>query len=202
MKRISWVHLLKDLSSILNHLEGGSVFVCTTDTVIGLLAKACQSGIARVNSIKKRSESQPPIILVANKQQALEWAIVNSESVADRYMDFWPAPLTLILPLRPEKKHLLGINQDSVALRVPNHQGLLALLAHCNGLISTSANMHGNPIPTQFSELDTEIMQSCVYAISDVMDDNYQYPVIPSTIIDCTKSVPVVMRQGAFVLNQ
>lgn len=202
MKRVSWAYLSKELSSILNHLEVGSVFVCSTDTVIGLLARACQSEIIKINAVKKRPSLQPPIILVKDKQQALEWACIKLGSKMDKLMNYWPAPLTLIVPLRPEKKRLLGIEDNCVALRVPDHQGLLSLLVHCDGLISTSANIHGCAVPTRFSELDATIIASCEYGISDTLNDADQYPAVPSTIVDCTGLTPVVVREGAFIVPE
>jgi len=85
--------------------------------------------------------------------------------------------------------------EGTVALRVPDHPQLLALLQKFDGLFSTSANSAGAPVPQLIEEVENEIMQM---VDGVVLDKNEKKENVPSTILDCTGDRIKVVRQGAF----
>ena len=90
--------------------------------------------------------------------------------------------------------------QGRIALRVPDHAGLQKLLTHFTGLFSTSANISGNPIPRTINEVDERIVKQ----VSCAVIDKKEKPValLSSTIIDCSGEPIVVVRKGAYPIDE
>ena len=111
----------------------------------------------------------------------------------------WPGPLTLILKAKPDLPDFMKSPEGTVGLRMPNHKGLLELLARFEGLFSTSANRAGEPVPQSIDEIDPEIMD----AISYLIVDREQTPsMVPSTILDCSRDEIRIVRKGAYPIEK
>lgn len=200
MKRLFW----GDLETI-NHakkiLKEGGVVLAEGDTVLGLLADVSEKGIAKLNALKTRFH-KPYLILVNNSKKALNFIQkddAKSLQIEKIMNNCWPGPVTLILKAK-EGFCLPAQSVDGkVAIRVPDHAGLLNLLESFDALFSTSANITGQPVPSMIDEVDDHILDS-ISAI--VMNDIHQEQLLPSTIIDCTGDTLVVIREGAFDVTE
>lgn len=180
-----------------NELKRGAVVLADGDTVLGLLADISSEGYAQLNAIKNRSE-KPYLILVSDKQKALSMIEKDDFKISqiEKIMNIcWPGPATLIFKAKATVSTGITSVGGNVALRVPDHTGLLELLQNFDGLFSTSANTSGQPVPSCLEEVDERIMYSiaCV-----VLNKNKLPSTLPSTIIDCSGEKITVVREGAF----
>jgi len=125
--------------------------------------------------------------------------------VAQRLVQaFWPGPLTLILPRRPEVGRAAAGGQDSIGLRCPAHPVAHALLLACaaanppvHGLAGPSANRFGRVSPTTAAHVASEFDDSLL-----VLDGGATPVGIESAIVDCTRGVPVLLRPGTLTRTQ
>ncbi len=115
---------------------------------------------------------------------------------------FWPGPLTLILPRRAKVGASAAGGQDSIGLRCPAHPVAQALLHACRhigvmGLAAPSANQFGRVSPTTAAHVQGEFGPELL-----VLDGGPCDVGIESTIVDCTRRAPVLLRPGAITVEQ
>ncbi|MDH3262767.1 MAG: L-threonylcarbamoyladenylate synthase [Paracoccaceae bacterium] len=133
-------------------LKAGELVAFPTETVYGLGADARDDrAVARIFEAKGRPRFNPLIVHVADLDPARRVAAFTPEAEA-LASAFWPGPLTLVLPLKPEAgiSPLVTAGLDMVALRMPAHPLARALLAAFGGpLAGPSANPSGRVSPTR-----------------------------------------------------
>jgi L-threonylcarbamoyladenylate synthase len=111
---------------------------------------------------------------------------------------FWPGPLTLILPRRAGVAAAAAGGQNSIGLRCPAHPVALALLQACaTGLAGPSANRFGRVSPTTALHVQEELGDALM-----VLDGGPCAVGIESTIVDCTRGQPVLLRPGLLTRAQ
>ncbi len=115
---------------------------------------------------------------------------------------FWPGPLTLILPRRPDVGAAAAGGQDSIGLRCPSHPVAQALLLAAralgvHGVAAPSANQFGRVSPTTATHVQGEFGDSLL-----ILDGGPCEVGIESTIIDCTRGAPVLLRPGIITREQ
>jgi L-threonylcarbamoyladenylate synthase len=180
-------------------LAAGELVAFPTETVYGLGADAGnEAAVAKIFAAKGRPSDHPLIVHVADAAGAERFAAAVSP-VARRLMQaFWPGPLTLILPRRPEIGAAAAGGQDSIGLRCPAHPVAHALLLACaaaqppvHGLAGPSANRFGRVSPTTAQHVAAEFDAGLL-----VLDGGATAVGIESAIVDCTRGVPVLLRPG------
>lgn len=177
-------------------LASGEAIVGDSDTVLGLYASVCAKGRARLDSIKERSE-KPYLILVARKDKALCFIEKPVSDLVQKIMDAcWPGPVTLICRARADLPDYAKHAQGTVALRVPLHKGLQAILSECEGLFSTSANKTGKPVPAFLHDVGSEILDRVAGCVLNKEEGGSS--VTSSTILDCTGEQIKLIREGAY----
>jgi len=196
MKPLLWGNP-ETIIQVADMLQKGKVVLAAGDTVFGLLADISQEGYAQLDAIKNRSK-QPYLLLVENKEKALNLVEKGAAEVFqfEKLLDIcWPGPATLILKAKPEVPEGVKSPEGNIAVRVPDHEGLLRLLHRFDALYSTSANLKGKPVPANLEGVDASILESvsCV-----VLNDDESGSTLASTIIDCTGNKPKIVREGAF----
>ncbi|QQR53978.1 L-threonylcarbamoyladenylate synthase [bacterium] len=171
------------------------VFLGSTDTVLGLMSAATPQGRARLNSIKRRDDK--PYIILIDSMNELELFV--DRAVQDRLLPFleqiWPGPISVIMPAKSGIASFYVGNEQKIALRMPDHAGLLRVMHRCGPLFSTSANISNSPTPDNIIDIDPVIIEQ-VEAV--VMDDGIEKKNIPSTIIEYKDGQCVIVRAGAF----
>jgi L-threonylcarbamoyladenylate synthase len=182
-------------------IRQAGVVLAEGDTVLGLLADISAQGFAKLDAIKKRSK-RPYLLLVGDQKKVLN--LIEKSTHVDCQIEnimniCWPGPVTLILKAKSTVPVGVKAPDGTVAIRIPDHAGLLALLQRFEALYSTSANLAGAPVPNRLEEVDSSIMQA-VDGI--VLNDDGTNSTMPSTIIDCTGDTIKVIRQGAFPLEK
>lgn len=172
---------------------GGCVAV-PTETVYGLAADATnRDAVAGIYAAKGRPSFNPLIVHVQNRQAAEPIARFDRDAraLADA---FWPGPLTLVLPLRPGGgiAGLVTAGLDTVAIRVPRHRAMQALLAACRKpLAAPSANASGTISPTRAAH----VAVSLDGRIPLIVDDGPTSGGIESTIVALGDN-PRLLRPG------
>jgi L-threonylcarbamoyladenylate synthase len=172
-----------------------------TETVYGLGADATnKEAIARIYRVKGRPSGHPLIVHVSSIEKLNKWAREIPEYAIKLANTFWPGPMTLILSRTQLAKNFITGGQDNIGIRVPSHPVALALLKEFeaqggNGIAAPSANKFGAVSPT--TSRDVEIELSEYLSKEDLIIDGGPSLVgIESTIIDCTRSIPRILRPG------
>jgi L-threonylcarbamoyladenylate synthase len=173
-------------------LRAGQVVAFPTDTVYGVGALfSDEEAVGRIYWAKGRPETKGIPILLASALDVPLVAISN-ETAEILMAEFWPGPLTLVLPKRASVPAAVS-KEPTVAVRVPNH-GLVRTLIMATGapLAVTSANCSGEP-PTTNPAAVYEMLGGRVAAI---VDGGLAPGGTPSTIVDCTGERPQILRPG------
>jgi len=180
-------------------LRAGELVGIPTETVYGLAADADnEAAVAQIFAAKGRPTDHPLIVHVASSAQVARYA-AQVPDFAQRLIDaFWPGPLTLILPRRPGVAAAAAGGQDSIGLRCPSHPVAQALLRACGlGLAAPSANRFGRVSPTTAAHVQAELGSALL-----VLDGGPCPVGIESTLVDCTRGAPVVLRPGQITREQ
>ena len=175
-----------------------------TDTLYGLGADPySEKAIDKVFALKGRSYEQALPILLPNIEDMFNWidqaglSKVQSQKIFDLAEKFWPGPLTIVTKKSKKVSNLLTANQDTIALRIPNHPLALELLKAFNSaIIGTSANKSGEPSLTTAQEV-INIFGENLFVL-----DGGKCPLgIGSTIISIMEQVKI-LRVGAISLEE
>lgn len=191
--------IIKDAAT---SLTNGNLVAFPTETVYGLGADAInKNAVARIYEVKGRPADHPLIVHISSMKLLAMWARDIPEYALKLAQNFWPGPMTLILPRTELAKDFITGGQNNVGLRVPNHDVALALLKEFEGqgglgVAAPSANRFGKVSPTTAHDVVTEIGDQLL--VSDqILEGGSSYFGIESTIIDCCSSNPVILRPGA-----
>ena len=175
-------------------LAGDPVAV-PTETVYGLAADATNaSAVARIFAAKGRPSFNPLIVHVADLAAAEAYGIFDDAARA-LAAAHWPGPLTLVVPLREGSgiASLVTAGLPSIALRVPAHPAIQALLKACNRpLAAPSANASGLISPTRAAH----VVASLGNRIGLVIDGGATQRGIESTIVAATGGPLRLLRRG------
>jgi L-threonylcarbamoyladenylate synthase len=174
--------------------EGGLVAV-PTETVYGLAARADSAeAVAAIYRAKGRPDFNPLIVHVASLEMARRLAVLDER--AERLAaEFWPGPLTLVLPLREDSGLAPAVTAGlpTVALRMPDHADTRRLLAALGlPLAAPSANRSGAVSPTE----PGHVVASLGGRISAVLDGGACPRGVESTIVALRESGWQLLRPG------
>jgi L-threonylcarbamoyladenylate synthase len=174
--------------------EGQPVAV-PTETVYGLAADATNAvAVARIYAAKGRPSFNPLIVHVADLAAARKLAVFDQRALA-LAAAFWPGPLTLVLPRRPRAPiaALVTAGLDTIAIRVPAHRAMRALLAATGKpLAAPSANASGSISPTRAQH----VLDSLGGRIALIVDDGATERGLESTIVREVFGMTRILRQG------
>lgn len=181
-------------------LSGGMVAV-PTETVYGLAADATNgAAVARIYAAKGRPSFNPLIVHVPDLAAAHAIAAFDARAEALAHA-FWPGPLTLVLPVKPSAgiASLVTAGLETVAIRVPQHRAMRALLKRCGRpLAAPSANASGSISPTRAEH----VLRSLGGRIPMIIDDGPTLRGIESTIVREVFGSTRILRHGPVTTNQ
>ena len=189
-------------------IADGELVGLPTETVYGLAADADNAtAIAKIFATKGRPADHPLIVHVSDATGVAHFACNVPDFAHALIRAFWPGPLTLILPRQSGVAAAAAGGQDSIGLRCPAHPVAQALLKACQassggakpvwGIAAPSANLFGRVSPTTAQHVQSEFGADLL-----VLDGGACSVGIESTIIDCTRGVPVLLRPGAVTREQ
>jgi len=186
-----------DLADVARHVRGSGILAYPTETVYGFGGVCSPEAVDRVRFLKRRAEDKPLLVLVESAEAVadLTWPLEARELAGV----FWPGALTLVLA-DPRGIFPPGIRSGTgaVAVRVSPHPWVRAILRIVGEpMTSTSANVpEARPARTgEEAERAGEALGAGPELL--VLDAGALEPSAPSTIIDCTGTRPVVVREGS-----
>jgi L-threonylcarbamoyladenylate synthase len=195
--------LFASITSAAQTLQRGELLGLPTETVYGLAADAGNdAAVAKIFEAKGRPANHPLIVHVASAEGVQRFAS-HVPDFAQKLIDaFWPGPLTLILPRRPEMAAVAAGGQNSVGLRCPSHPVAHAVLQSAEdlgvfGVAAPSANLFGRVSPTTAAHVAGEFGDDLLIIDGGACDVG-----IESTIVDCTRAAPVLLRPGVLTPQQ
>jgi L-threonylcarbamoyladenylate synthase len=183
-------------------LKSGHLVAFPTETVYGLGADAQnQSAVARIYKVKNRPKKHPLIVHVSSCNKMDQWAreIPDYARVLGDF--FWPGPMSLVLKKAKTAKDFITGGQDFIAIRVPRNSLALNLLKEFEnlgglGIAAPSANRFGKVSPTTSDHVIDDLGK--FLSVNDsILVGGVSLIGIESTIIDCTKKIPTILRPGA-----
>ncbi|MCB9738472.1 MAG: threonylcarbamoyl-AMP synthase [Deltaproteobacteria bacterium] len=182
-------------------LDAGRLVVVPTETVYGLAADARNAeAVARIYAAKGRPSHNPLIVHVADLDAAEQVAVFD-ERARRLAATFWPGPLTLVLPLRPDAGLAPAVTAglQTVAVRVPDQPDLLGLLRRFVGpLAAPSANRSGRLSPTRAADAAADLDHpEALPHVACVLDGGPCARGLESTIVGLTDATPRLLRPGA-----
>lgn len=180
-------------------IQAGQLVGFPTETVYGLGADASSDeAVAGIFSAKGRPADHPLIVHLADAGQVADYASSVPPFAARLMQAFWPGPLTVILPRKDGVAAAAAGGQNSIGLRCPAHPVALAFLQACNtGVAGPSANRFGRVSPTTAQHVQQEFGDALL-----VLDGGPCEVGIESSIVDCTRGRPVLLRPGVLTRAQ
>ena len=181
------------------HIQAGELVAFPTETVYGLGADASNDmAVAKIFAAKGRPADHPLIVHIASSAQVLDYASSVPPFAERLIAAFWPGPLTLILPRKPGVAAAAAGGQNSIGLRCPAHPLALEFLRACStGVAGPSANKFGRVSPTTATHVQQEFGDALM-----VLDGGPCGVGIESSIVDCTRGQPVLLRPGVLTRAQ
>jgi len=182
-------------------LHRGKLVALPTETVYGLGADATNAqAVARIFAAKQRPLFDPLILHLASRDW-LPRVVTYVPSAAERLAKkFWPGPLTLVLPKRPDVLDLVTSGLPTVAVRVPRHKLMQQVLAQVGRPVAApSANRFGRLSPTR----PIHVVQQLGDAIDYVLDGGKCRVGVESTILQVDEENRVtLLRPGGLSLER
>jgi L-threonylcarbamoyladenylate synthase len=198
---------LSTLKEAAKSLMQGNLVAFPTETVYGLGADATnEKAVAKIYEVKGRPTGHPIIVHISSVNNLDKWAQQIPEYAITLARTFWPGPMTLILPRTELAKDFITGSQDNVGIRIPSHPLALSLLKEFEsiggiGIAAPSANRFGKVSSTSAQAVQEELSE---YLTPDdlILDGGPCQIGIESTIIDCTKQTPQILRPGGVTQEQ
>lgn len=182
-------------SQAVDLLESGETVAFPTETVYGLGADATnESAVRKIFEAKGRPQDNPLIVHIGTTQELGAFTEDISEVAHVCIEAFWPGPLTLVLPLKPKSlAQNVSAGLGSVGVRMPEHPVALELLRRLKRPVAApSANRSGKPSPTKAAH----VLHDLNGKIPFILDGGVTGIGLESTILDCTSTVPTILRPG------
>ena len=175
-------------------IRKGSVAAFPTETVYGLGGSVYdEQAIAAIFKAKQRPSDNPLIAHIADLDQ-LEQLVKRIPPLAQKLIDaFFPGPLTIIFERPAEIPNIVSAGLDTIAVRMPAHPEAQAFLKACGVPVAApSANRSGRPSPTNWQDVYTDLKGR----IPCILKGGSSAVGIESTVVDCTSTLPRVLRAG------
>ena len=189
---------MNPIESAVGILRRGGVVAYPTDTFYGLAVDPCnETAVAALFALKGRDAGKASPLIAGSLEHAR--AVVEFTPAAERLAsEFWPGPLSLVLPAKPGLCRAVLGGGETAAVRVPASEGARALaLAFGASITATSANLSGRPPARAAAEIEVEVR-----ARVDLIIDGVSPGGEPSTIVDVTSETPRLLRAGAIAWDR
>ena len=170
-------------------IQNGGIILYPTDTVWGIGCDATNAeAVAKIYQLKQRAETQSMICLM-NGEKMMYTVFKDIPDVAWQLIDLSEKPTTIILDNPRNVAHNIIASDKSLGIRMVKEPFCFKLMERMKKpLVSTSANLSGQPTPKSFKEINPEIIKGVDYVV------NLHHDKIagkPSTIIKLTKDAQV-----------
>ncbi|MFG2127591.1 L-threonylcarbamoyladenylate synthase [Streptomyces sp. NPDC048751] len=177
----------------------GELVVLPTDTVYGIGADAfTKEAVGDLLDAKGRGRNMPTPVLIGSPN-TLHGLVTDFSELAWELVDaFWPGALTLVAKHQPSLQWDLGDTRGTVAVRMPLHPVAIELLTEVGPMAVSSANLTGHPAPENCDEAQQMLGDS----VSVYLDGGPTPGNVPSSIVDVSGDVPLLLRVGAISADE
>ncbi|WP_371676648.1 L-threonylcarbamoyladenylate synthase [Streptomyces sp. NBC_01276] len=177
----------------------GELVVLPTDTLYGIGADAfSKEAVGDLLAAKGRGRNMPTPVLIGSPNTLHGLVTDFSEQAWELVDAFWPGGLTLVAKHQPSLAWDLGETRGTVAVRMPLHPVAIELLTEVGPMAVSSANLSGHPAPEDCDAARAMLGDS----VSVYLDGGPTPNTLPSSIVDVTGKVPVLLRAGALTAEQ
>jgi L-threonylcarbamoyladenylate synthase len=174
-------------------LRNGGVLAVPTETFYALACDPLEaSAVQRIFEIKRREDDKPLPVLFSRRADLDRVGVEADSRALDQYFWIWPAPLTVIFPIRAPIPASRG--RSTLAVRLPAAKKLRDLLSLIGPVTGTSINLSGAAPLVSPGEVESEFRRE----VELLVDGGTTPGGMPSTLVDATRQPPVVLRPGAF----
>lgn len=185
----------RHVATVVDCLRSGGVVVYPTDTIYGLGCDIFQpKAIERIARMKKVDPAKANLSFVCSDLSHLSQYTKSIDTPLYRMLKArLPGPYTFILPASKLVPKILQSKKSTIGLRIPDNAIAMAI---CNGLGSPllSASLPGEMVEEY---TDPELIFENFKNLVDIVVDGGPGGMIPSTVVDCTKDIYLLVRQGA-----
>ncbi|MFH8799877.1 L-threonylcarbamoyladenylate synthase [Streptomyces sp. NPDC017936] len=177
----------------------GELVVLPTDTVYGIGADAfSKEAVGDLLEAKGRGRNMPTPVLIGSPN-TLHGLVTDFSELAWELVDaFWPGALTLVAKHQPSLQWDLGDTRGTVAVRMPLHPVAIELLTEVGPMAVSSANLTGHPAPENCDSAQEMLGDS----VSVYLDGGPTPGNVPSSIVDVSGDVPLLLREGAITADE
>ena len=185
-----------EIDDIIKDLKYGKIGIIPTDTIYGIVGIASSFAVKqKIYEIKQRHSSKNLVIQVGENYDLAKITSEINENAKKLIAKFFPGQLTLIFNASKEFIQKYNWDIETVAVRIPNHPLFLKILNGINEpLFVTSANISGDSAINTIQELKKIFLDT--NKVDFIINDNKEYSVIPSTIVDVTAKDIKIIREG------
>ena len=201
MKAVETLRLTSaDVETAAAIIRSGGLLGIPTETVYGLGADGLnQEAVHAIFRAKGRPQDNPLILHVPNA----DWLERYCENIPDKAYDltekFWPGPLTLILPRKPQVPDAVTAGLSTVGMRCPACEVTRLVIQKADTPIAApSGNTSGRPSPTSAQDM----LEDMDGKIDAILDDGPCSVGVESTILDLTVTPPRLLRPGGVTLEE
>ncbi len=187
------------ISTAVSAIKRGDLVFLPTESVYAIAADPfSRRGVAAIRAAKGQSPGSPLPLMVPGAQTVQGIATGVTTAVQALMQAFWPGPMTLLLPSQPSLAWDLP-PELPVAVRMPIHPLILAILERTGPMIVTTANAVGGEAPKTLERAVDQLGQCAAVALDvGVMPES----TFTSTVIDVTGVAPAIVREGALSVAQ
>ena len=182
-----------DIEHCLKVLKSGGIILYPTDTVWGIGCDATDAGaVEKIYTLKKRSDEKTMIVLVADEREILQYAASPDLQVFD-YLQQSEKPTTVIYDGAIGLADNLVGSDGTIAIRICNEEFCRHLIKRFRKpIVSTSANISGQPTAGIFPQISDEIKNGVDYIVKHRLSDDFI--AAPSAVIKWDKGVVTIIR--------
>lgn len=159
--------LRDEVANAFKVVQEGGIILYPTDTIWGIGCDAANTdAVKRIFALKQRDEAKSMIILL-DTDNKLQSYIHEVPEIAYNLIEYAENPLTLVMPGAKNISPALIAADGSVGIRVTSHQFCQPLIQRLRRpLVSTSANISGEPSPQYFGQISDDIINGVDYVVN------------------------------------
>lgn len=183
----------RGIAAAIESVRNGELVVLPTDTVYGIGADAFTPFAVKALADAKGHGRQAPPVLIGSRHTLDGLVFTLPQSARDLVEAFWPGALTILVEHSPSLQWDLGDTNGVIAVRMPLHPVALEVLRETGPMAVSSANKAGQPAALTAEQARDQLS----YAVRVYLEAGPCPDPVPSTIVDLTGPVPLVVREGA-----
>lgn len=194
METIRLLDTSEDITQAAEIIKDGGLVAFPTETVYGLGANALDpEAVAKIYEAKGRPSDNPTIVHISQASDVLKLTYTMTADMKVLMKEFWPGPMTMIVPRRDIVPNVTTGNLDTVGIRMPDNQVARELIRRSGCVIAApSANLSGKPSPTTAQH----VLDDLDGRIDAIIQSEPCRVGIESSVIDMTGDIPMILRPG------